>query len=99
MHATRLLSLVLASVLSLAAANPLLSERQLSTCGCQSPSGCPGTCSGTGFCLHYCETNTTVFCDACGDSTSECILSNDGTCFIRKVSIRSARRGFNVSSV
>ncbi|KAJ7697283.1 hypothetical protein B0H16DRAFT_1903651 [Mycena metata] len=80
MRATHLISLVLASAFALVAANPLVAERQ--TCGCESPTGCPGRCSGNSMCVGYCGFNTTVFCSECGDSTTlGCILNTDGSCF------------------
>ncbi|KAJ7726837.1 hypothetical protein DFH07DRAFT_1066623 [Mycena maculata] len=79
MHAFRVISLILASAVALAAANPLLTERQ--TCGCESPTGCPGRCSGNSLCVDYCGFNTTVTCAACGDTSLGCIIDTDGTCF------------------
>ncbi|KAJ7607541.1 hypothetical protein FB45DRAFT_1040223 [Roridomyces roridus] len=77
MYAVQLLSIVLA--LSLAAANPLLTERQ--TCECESPTGCPGRCSGNYLCVDYCRLGMTVACSACGTTSLGCILNTDGTCF------------------
>ncbi|KAJ6626019.1 hypothetical protein B0H10DRAFT_569764 [Mycena sp. CBHHK59/15] len=82
MHAFSILSVMLASAIALVAANPLLVERQ--TCGCESPTGCPGRCSADGatsFCVNYCGLNTTVVCSACGDTSLGCILNDDGSCF------------------
>ncbi|KAJ7493542.1 hypothetical protein FB451DRAFT_1214757 [Mycena latifolia] len=82
MHAVRVLSFMLVSTFALVAANPLLSERQ--SCFCTSPTGCPGRCSGNSLCVGYCGQNTTVFCDACGETNLACILNDDGSCFTGK---------------
>ncbi|KAJ7258062.1 hypothetical protein B0H12DRAFT_1232367 [Mycena haematopus] len=79
MRPVQLFSLILVSAVALVTANPLLAERQ--TCGCTSPTGCPGRCSGNSLCVGYCGTNTTVVCPACGDTSLGCILDTDGTCF------------------
>ncbi|KAJ7123704.1 hypothetical protein C8R44DRAFT_784239 [Mycena epipterygia] len=79
MHAFQILSFMLVSAFTLAAANPLVAERQI--CGCESPTGCPGRCSGNSECVGYCGFNTTVVCNACGDTSLGCILDDDGTCF------------------
>ncbi|KAJ7603201.1 hypothetical protein DFH06DRAFT_339216 [Mycena polygramma] len=79
MHTTQLLSLMLVSAFALVAANPLVAARE--TCGCESPTGCPGRCSAKSMCVGYCETNTTVHCHACGNTSLGCILNDDGTCF------------------
>ncbi|KAJ7662712.1 hypothetical protein DFH06DRAFT_357142 [Mycena polygramma] len=84
---TPLLAITLASTL-LATATPLvntsLTERQ--SCGCTSPSGCPGRCAplqGSGaFCIGYCGRDNAVACGACGFSTTlGCIVNDDGSCF------------------
>ncbi|KAJ7108076.1 hypothetical protein C8R43DRAFT_1044367 [Mycena crocata] len=89
MRTARVISLILVSVFALAAANPLVVERQ--TCECQSPTGCPGRCSenGKSMCVGYCGQNTTVFCKACGHTKLGCILDDDGTCFTGNVSFDS----------
>ncbi|KAJ7092402.1 hypothetical protein B0H15DRAFT_833787 [Mycena belliarum] len=79
MPTLRVLSFILASVLALAAANPL--ECKSDKCLCTSPTGCPGRCEGNSLCVGYCGTNTTVVCGACGDTSLACILDDDGTCF------------------
>ncbi|KAJ6492836.1 hypothetical protein C8R47DRAFT_1119960 [Mycena vitilis] len=88
MHTTQLLSLLLVSAIAFVAANPLVAARE--TCGCESPTGCPGRCSEKSMCVGYCETNTTVYCHACGSGnksgniTLACIMNDDGTCFTGK---------------
>ncbi|KAJ7704056.1 hypothetical protein B0H17DRAFT_1127078 [Mycena rosella] len=67
------------SAVALVAANPLLDPHE--TCGCESPTGCPGRCSANSLCVGYCETNTIVFCGACGETSLGCIFDDDGTCF------------------
>ncbi|KAF8196328.1 hypothetical protein K438DRAFT_1826011 [Mycena galopus ATCC 62051] len=79
MRAAQLVSFLFVFGFSLVAANPLVAERQ--TCGCTSPTGCPGRCSGNSLCVDYCGFNTTVACAACGDTSLGCILDTDGTCF------------------
>ncbi|KAF7369747.1 hypothetical protein MVEN_00306400 [Mycena venus] len=81
MHAAHLISLMLVSFLALVTANPLATQRDTETCGCESPTGCPGRCSGNSQCVDYCGMNTTVFCDACGETSLGCILNDNGSCF------------------
>ncbi|KAJ7704033.1 hypothetical protein B0H17DRAFT_1127057 [Mycena rosella] len=90
MHAFRALSLTLISAVALVAANPLLAPRE--TCGYESPTGCPGCCSGNSLCVGYCETNRTDFYGACGETSLGCILDDDGTCFTGKLWIHTGFR-------
>ncbi|KAJ6548474.1 hypothetical protein B0H19DRAFT_1265305 [Mycena capillaripes] len=88
-----ILAVTLVSAFTFAAANPIihtsLTERHLTerqSCNCQSPSGCPGRCavlqgSGHSFCIGYCGRDNAVVCDACGFTTSGCIVNDDGSCF------------------
>ncbi|KAF8196324.1 hypothetical protein K438DRAFT_1968041 [Mycena galopus ATCC 62051] len=79
MYANRLISFMLVSMLALAAANPLVAERE--TCDCESPTGCPGLCSADFLCVGYCGMDTSVYCNACTSSGLSCIMSTDGSCF------------------
>ncbi|KAJ6554389.1 hypothetical protein B0H19DRAFT_1153385 [Mycena capillaripes] len=79
MHAARFISLMLVWAFALVTANPLVAQREV--CGCESPTGCPGRCSGNSLCVGYCGMNTTVFCSACGETSLGCILNDDGSCF------------------
>ncbi|KAK7014245.1 hypothetical protein R3P38DRAFT_1446974 [Favolaschia claudopus] len=79
MYSFRLISLMLVSAIALVAANPLITQRE--TCGCTSPTGCPGRCSGNSLCVNYCGLNTTVHCEACGKTSLGCILNDNGICF------------------
>ncbi|KAJ7271157.1 hypothetical protein C8J57DRAFT_1508107 [Mycena rebaudengoi] len=87
MYAFRAISLMLISAVALAAANPLIALSERQTCGCQSPSGCPGHCSplqgsSHSVCIGYCgRPDSVVVCDACGSSNAQCILNDDGSCF------------------
>ncbi|KAJ7271155.1 hypothetical protein C8J57DRAFT_1226731 [Mycena rebaudengoi] len=87
MHAFRAISpLILIFAAALVAANPLLSLAERQSCHCQSPSGCPGHCaplqgSGHSYCIGYCARDNAVICDACGFSSANCIVNDDGSCF------------------
>ncbi|KAJ6528993.1 hypothetical protein B0H19DRAFT_1194308 [Mycena capillaripes] len=81
MYATRLFALVLATAVTLAAANPLVAPRE--QCGiCTSPTGCPGSCADDGLCHGVCVSGyiVNVPCPNACPGTPNCQIDNDGVC-------------------
>jgi hypothetical protein len=81
MYAARLFALVLATAVTLAAANPLVAPRE--QCGiCTSPTGCPGSCADDGLCHGVCVSGSIVNvpCPNACPGTPNCQIDNNGVC-------------------